>query len=76
MHHLQIIREVRWALWLTLFYIIGWAGSAYFLPNQRGVFGFPLWFEAACIFVPAIFTLFISIVVKCQFKEIDLENAE
>lgn len=73
-HSQQIIREVRWALWLTLFYILGWAGCAYFLPTQRGVLGFPLWFEFSCVFVPLLFILLISIVIKVAFKEIDLED--
>lgn len=76
MTHFQIIKEVRWALWLTLFYILGWAVSAYFLPTQRGIFGFPIWFEAACIFVPVIFIVLISLVVKHCFKDIDLEKQE
>lgn len=70
----QIIKEVRWALWLTLFYILGWVVSAYLLPNQRGVLGFPIWFEMACIFVPLIFVLLISFVVKTMFKNIELES--
>lgn len=76
MNHLQIAREVRWAVWLTLFYILGWAGCAYFLPNQAGVLGFPLWFEIACIFVPLLFVVLISIVVKTVFKNIELESQE
>ncbi|MGQ8819721.1 YhdT family protein [Bibersteinia trehalosi] len=75
MNHPQIIKEARWALWLTFLYILGWL-AAYFLPAQRGLFGFPLWFEAACIFVPVIFILLISIVIKKYFKEIDLEETE
>lgn len=72
----QILKEVRWALWLTLLYIFGWAASAYLLPNQRGILGFPIWFEVACIFVPLIFILLISFVVRTIFKKIELESKE
>ncbi len=72
----QIVKEVRWALWLTLFYILGWIGFAYFSPTGRGILGFPIWFELACIYLPILFTLAIAMVVKCCFKEIDLEGKD
>lgn len=72
----QIVKEVRWALWLTVLYIIGWAGFAYLLPDNRGLLGFPIWFELACVYLPCLFTLLIAIVVKLVFKEIDLESKE
>lgn len=70
----QMMREVRWALWLTLFYLIGWVGFAYFSPQGRGYFGFPIWFELACIYLPILFTLLSMAVIKFIYKEIDLEN--
>lgn len=72
----QIHKEVRWALWLTLLYIIGWAAAAYCLPNSRGWLGFPLWFEAACLYAPLAFIGLMTLVVKFYFKNIDLENKE
>lgn len=72
----QIHQEVRWALWLTVFYIIGWAGCAYLLPNSKGMFGFPIWFEMACIYVPLCFIVAITWVVRCYFHHIPLEEHE
>lgn len=74
MRNEQINREVRWTLWLTLLYIMGWAASAYLLPNSRGILGFPLWFEMACLFVPLLFIGTIMWVVKHYFKTIELES--
>lgn len=76
MNNLQIVREVRWAIWLAVFYILGWTGGAYLFSSQRGILGFPLWFEIACIFVPLLFVVLISIVVKTVFKNIELESEE
>ncbi|MEG9481749.1 DUF997 family protein [Mannheimia sp. HC-2023] len=69
----QLAREARWAILLTLLYILGWIGFAYFSPQGRGIFGFPIWFELSCIFLPIIFTLIAIIVVKKIYKNIDFE---
>lgn len=72
----QISKEVRWALSLTLFYILGWIGFAYFSPTGRGILGFPIWFELSCIYLPLLFILVIAMVIKYCFKEIDLEGKD
>lgn len=72
----QIMREVRWSLWLTLIYLAGWIGFGYFSPTGRGWLGFPLWFELACIYLPLLFILLTAIVIKRLYKEIDLESTE
>ncbi|WP_032850114.1 DUF997 family protein, partial [Mannheimia haemolytica] len=46
---------------------------AYFSPQGRGIFGFPIWFELSCIFLPVLFSLVATIVVKKVYKNIDLE---
>ncbi|MGX2947673.1 YhdT family protein [Frederiksenia canicola] len=73
-HSQQIMREVRWSLWLTLFYLAGWVGFAYFSPTGRGLLGFPIWFELACIYLPILFVLLTTIVIKTVYKAIDLED--
>lgn len=73
-HSQQIMREVRWSLWLTLFYLAGWIGFAYFSPTGRGLLGFPIWFELACIYLPILFVLLTTIVIKTVYKAIDLED--
>lgn len=70
----QLLREVRWALWLTLCYLVGWVGFAYFSPTGRGIFGFPIWFECACIYLPILFIFLVIIVLKLVYKEIKLEE--
>ncbi|QTM00822.1 YhdT family protein [Mannheimia sp. ZY171111] len=72
----QLKKEARWAVWLTLIYMCGWVGFAYFSPQGRGIFGFPIWFELSCIFLPIIFTLIATIVIKKVYKNIDLEVNE
>ncbi|ACL33533.1 DUF997 family protein [Glaesserella parasuis] len=72
----QIDREVRWALYLTLFYVMGWVGFAYFSPAGRGFLGFPLWFELSCVYLPIVLTLLISAVVKWIYQDIDLEGKD
>lgn len=69
----QLVKEARWALVLTLVYLIGWIAFAYFSPQGRGILGFPIWFELSCIFLPIIFTLIATIAVKTIYKPIDLE---
>lgn len=69
----QLAKEARWAILLTLFYILGWVGFAYFSPQGRGLFGFPIWFELSCIFLPVLFTLMAILMVKKVYKNIDLE---
>ncbi|QLB19647.1 YhdT family protein [Mannheimia granulomatis] len=69
----QLTTEARWAVLLTLVYLFGWVGFAYFSPQGRGIFGFPIWFELSCIFLPIIFTFIAAVVVKKVYKNIDLE---
>lgn len=71
-HSQQLLREVRWAIWLTLIYLAGWVGFAYFSPTGRGWLGFPIWFELACIYLPILFVLLTAAVVKTVYKNIDL----
>ena len=73
-HNSQILREVRWALWLTLVYLAGWIGFAYFSPSGRGIIGFPIWFELACVYFPLLFVLVCTIVIKTIYKDIPLEE--
>ncbi len=69
----QLIKETRWALLLTFFYIIGWIGFGYFSPQGKGFLGFPLWFELTCIYFPILFILITTAVIKFIFKDISLE---
>ncbi|KAE9538355.1 DUF997 family protein [Ursidibacter maritimus] len=72
----QMAREVRWAFWLTLIYLVGWIVCAYFSPNGRGWLGFPLWFELACVYLPIAFTLLAYGVIKKVYKEIVLDEKQ
>ncbi len=69
----QLTTKARWAVLLTLIYLLGWVGFAYFSPQGRGIFGFPIWFELSCIFLPVLFSLVATIVVKKVYKNINLE---
>ncbi|MBN6711781.1 DUF997 family protein, partial [Haemophilus haemoglobinophilus] len=39
----QAAKEARYALLLTILYVIGWGVCAYLPDNTRGPMGFPLW---------------------------------
>lgn len=69
----QLNREARWAVYLTLIYVAGWVIFAYFMPNNTGMLGFPLWFELSCVFLPLIFILVSVAVLKAVYKEVDLD---
>ncbi|MDP8079644.1 YhdT family protein [Phocoenobacter skyensis] len=71
----QLAKETRWALGLTLFYISGWVGFGYFSPTGKGLLGFPIWFEFACIYFPIVFIFTTLIVVKIVYKDVDLEDS-
>lgn len=70
----QLTREARWAVWLTLCYLFGWVGFAYFSPKGQGWLGFPLWFELACVYLPLLFILMVYSVIKKIYQEIDLKG--
>lgn len=69
----QAHKEARWAVALTVLYLICWIGTAY-LPDrfQIGLTGLPVWFELSCMFLPIIFTLLCSFMVKFIFKDMPL----
>lgn len=70
----QLNREARWAVGLTLIYLLGWISLAYFSPAGRGLLGFPLWFELACIYLPIGFIGLVAWAVKVIYQPIDLEG--
>lgn len=70
----QLKKEARLAFWLSLLYLAGWGIFAYFSPAGRGIFGFPLWFELSCIFLPLVFTLIVYVAIKKVYRDIDLNG--
>lgn len=70
----QLNREAKWSLYLTLVYLVGWVVCAYFVPTGVGVFGFPLWFELSCVFLPILFVVVSLAVLKLIYKEVDLDS--
>ncbi|HDR1465814.1 TPA: DUF997 family protein, partial [Pasteurella multocida] len=47
----QATKEALWAFGLTILYMVGWCVFAYGLPNTKGFFDFPLWFEFSCFYL-------------------------
>ena len=43
----QAHKEARWALWLTLLYLVTWLVTAYLPDSTLGFTGLPHWFEMA-----------------------------
>ncbi|WP_044470193.1 YhdT family protein [Mannheimia massilioguelmaensis] len=70
----QAAKEARWALALTILYVIGWCLCAYLPKGTIGPIGFPLWFELSCIYLPILFVIIAYWVVQIVYQEIDLET--
>ena len=72
----QATKEARWALGLTLLYVIGWCLCAYLPKGTKGPIGFPLWFELACIYLPMLFIVVAYWLIKIVFQDIPLDVEE
>ncbi|SQI43309.1 Predicted membrane protein [Leminorella richardii] len=70
----QAHKEARWAVWLTLAYLLAWSLAAYLPDSQQGITGLPHWFEMACLLVPLIFILLCWLTVRFIFRDIPLED--
>ncbi|TWV82404.1 YhdT family protein [Moraxella sp. VT-16-12] len=70
----QLNREAKWAVYLTVIYLIGWVMGAYFSPTGVGVFGLPLWFELSCVFLPMVFIMLSMAVLKMVYQDINLND--
>ncbi|MBK5071453.1 YhdT family protein [Budviciaceae bacterium CWB-B4] len=71
---LQAHKEARWAVWLTIAYLIAWTLAAYLPDSQQGITGLPHWFEMACLLVPLVFILLCWFMVRFVFRDIPLED--
>ena len=69
----QATKEARWALGLAILYVIGWCVCDYLPKNSSGPFGFPLWFELSCIYLPILFVIIGYWIVKIVFLDIPLD---
>lgn len=69
----QAAKEARWALALTVLYLIGWCLCAYLPQDGNGPLGFPLWFELSCIYLPVLFVVVAYWLVKIVYQDMDLE---
>ena len=69
----QAAKEARWALLLTVLYVIGWCLCAYLPKETVGPIGFPLWFELSCIYLPVLFIVVAYWTIKIVYQDIDLE---
>lgn len=76
MQYQQLSREACWAVRLAFIYLIGWVVFAYFSPAGRGIFGFPIWFELACIALPIGFTGIVYWMVKKIYQNIELNKEQ
>ncbi|GKX56503.1 membrane protein [Leminorella grimontii] len=71
----QAHKEARWAVWLTLVYLLAWSLAAYLPDAQQGFTGLPHWFEMACLLVPLLFILLCWLMVRFVFRDIPLEDS-
>lgn len=72
----QAHKEARWALWLTLLYLVAWLVTAYLPNSASGITGLPYWFEMACLLVPLIFILLSWLMVRFIFRDFPLEDRD
>lgn len=70
----QAHKEARWALGLTLLYLIAWLLAAWLPDDSPGPTGLPHWFEMACLLVPLLFIILCWLMVKLFFRNIPLED--
>lgn len=71
---IQAHKEARWAVWLTIAYLIAWTLAAYLPDAKQGITGLPHWFEMACLLVPLVFILLCWFMVRFIFRDIPLED--
>ncbi|QUY51126.1 YhdT family protein [Serratia plymuthica] len=71
---IQAHREARWALGLTLLYLLAWSLAAYLPTSNAGITGLPHWFEMACLLVPLLFIVLCWLMVRGVFRDISLED--
>lgn len=74
--YLQANKEAKLSLYITVIYLILWVAFAYLFGNNVGIFGFPVWFELSCMLTPIGFVLICYLIVKWQFSNIPLDNAD
>jgi uncharacterized membrane protein YhdT len=72
----QANREARWALGLTLLYLLAWSLAAYLPDSNAGITGLPHWFEMACLLVPQLFIGLCWLMVRGIFRDIPLEDSD
>ncbi|MDG6895899.1 YhdT family protein [Volucribacter amazonae] len=72
----QAAKEAKWALFATILYLIGWLVCAYLPPNSSGLFGFPLWFELSCIYLPIVFIVVAYWIIKVIYQDISLDHQD
>ncbi|AGP46212.1 YhdT family protein [Serratia plymuthica] len=73
---IQAHREARWALVLTLLYLLAWSLAAYLPGSDAGITGLPHWFEMACLLVPLLFIGLCWLMVRGVFRDISLEDSD
>ncbi|MBS0970433.1 hypothetical protein CYR40_00785 [Chimaeribacter arupi] len=71
---IQAHREARWAVGLTVAYLLAWVLAAYLPDSAQGFTGLPHWFEMACLLVPLLFILLCWLMVRVVFREMPLEE--
>lgn len=70
----QAHREARWAVGLSLAYLISWVLTAYLPGTQPGITGLPLWFELSCLLSPLFFILLCKWMIQIIYRDITLED--
>lgn len=69
-------REALLSVILAVLYMLGWWLSAYLVPPELTLAGWPLWFLLSCLFNPLLFIGLCILMVHYCFKSVALDSPE
>lgn len=69
-------REALLSVLLTSLYMMAWWLTAYLVPAELTLGGWPLWFLLSCLFNPLLFIILCILMVRCCFTVVSLDPAE
>lgn len=69
-------REALLSVLLSGLYMVAWWLTAYLVPAELTVGGWPLWFLLSCLFNPLLFIILCILMVRYCFTAISLDPTE
>lgn len=69
-------REALLSVLLACLYMVAWWLTAYLVPAQLTIAGWPLWFLLSCVFNPLLFTVLCIVMVRYCFTAVSLDSTQ